>query len=281
MKSDSGISLANRRLLGWACILFIGIAAGVTVFEDHQKTRVQHERQQSEEQEKNRVGAIKAKLERDSQEYQRVCETDGNDNARWEVARRRLAEAGNSLAQYSLAEELFYMKRDYASAIPWFEKAAKQGDTSAMTRLAFVYSYSDHGKNAFVDDKAAMKWYKRAAELGDADAMGSLGDIFWYGTRVPQNYVEALTWYTKAAEAGNDGSVLRLGSMYKDGKGVRPDSVEAYKWLSIGCVVYARLAPVAVNEFCEMRDGVAKQVNSADLVRAQGLASKWMKEFRK
>ena len=44
--------------------------------------------------------------------------------------------------------------------------------------------------------------------------------MYHYGTRVAQDYAEAVKWYRKAAEQGNDHAQLSLGSMYFQGKGV-------------------------------------------------------------
>ena len=50
---------------------------------------------------------------------------------------------------------------------------------------------------------------------------------------MPQDYAQALSWYRKAAEQGHPGAQTNLGVLYYKGSGVKKDYVEADKWFSI------------------------------------------------
>lgn len=123
-----------------------------------------------------------------------------------------------------------------------------------------------------IDGKKAMEWYRKAADLGDGDAMCDLGGIYQESQFTPQNYREALRWYERAAETGSGtpGPML-LGDMFER---IVPDNIEAYKWYSIMC------ADTKTPD-CLERDAIAKTLSPVEIVKAQGMASEWVKQFRK
>ena len=48
-----------------------------------------------------------------------------------------------------------------------------------------------------------MKWSRLAAEQGLANAQYNLGRMYYLGTGVPEDYVQAYKWWNLAAAAGN------------------------------------------------------------------------------
>jgi uncharacterized protein len=66
------------------------------------------------------------------------------------------------------AGEIFYNAGDYAMARGWYEKAAAQGDTNAMTALGKMYQ---DGRGVLRDYAKEREWYEKA---GDAKALKQL-----------------------------------------------------------------------------------------------------------
>ncbi|WP_165668411.1 tetratricopeptide repeat protein [Metapseudomonas otitidis] len=127
------------------------------------------------------------------------------------------AEAGDSEAQYYLAEEI--LQRDFsitAEAYKWYAAAAVQGDYYAMYRLAGVDSdLCATMSNCSAGGKTARDWLllgrktaKALAAQGDAEAMY----VLYYLT----NNIE---WLEKAAEAGYAEAQHDLAMYYQDGNG--------------------------------------------------------------
>ena len=58
-------------------------------------------------------------------------------------------------------------------AIPWYTKAAEQGNLDAQLRLGNYYSKAD-SKGTSLDMEAAIRWYTKAAELGSTEAKAKL-----------------------------------------------------------------------------------------------------------
>ena len=89
--------------------------------------------------------------------------------------------------------------KDYATALPLYEKAAEQGDATAQFNLGIMY---ENGKGIAQDYSRACDWYEKAAEQGDAYAQNNLGIMYENGDGVAQDYDKAREWYEKAAENG-------------------------------------------------------------------------------
>lgn len=86
--------------------------------------------------------------------------------------------------------EYYYKNKSY-------DKAADQGNATAMNNLAVAYS---SGQGMEKDKEQAFLYFKKAAENNDIYAMYSLGNIYERGEEVEQNLEQALYWYQKAAE---------------------------------------------------------------------------------
>ena len=66
------------------------------------------------------------------------------------------------------------MRRDFATARLWLERAAAQGDADAQFNLGSLYRY---GKSVAQDFATARLWYERAAAQGDSDARQALREL--------------------------------------------------------------------------------------------------------
>ena len=76
----------------------------------------------------------------------------------------------------------------------------------------------------------AMQWHRKAAEQGLAVAQHGLGVLYYRGTGVTQDYLEAAAWFRKAADQGLPNAQFNLGVMYFNGEGVRENLAEVVKW---------------------------------------------------
>ena len=148
----------------------------------------------------------------------------------WEIA-SELHKAGwtteDKLAQNNLGflyQEGIWLAQDYAKALSWFHKSAKQGDDVAAKNLGFMYQSGMGTEQNFTK---ALFWYYKSACQGNCEAQISLGCMYQHGLGVEQNYDMAVTWYRKAAEQGNVKAQTSLGVMYHKGLGVEQDFAEA------------------------------------------------------
>ena len=121
------------------------------------------------------------------------------------------------------------------------------------------------------DYATAFREIRPLAEQGDAVAQGMIGWHYEQGLGIPVNDAEAVKWYRKAAEQGHSKAQSNLGNMYYEGKGVLVNNVRAYMWWSLAKAQrYERAA--------RNLDIVKKQMTSADISKAQALASEmWEK----
>ena len=100
---------------------------------------------------------------------------------------RAAAEAGDAGAQGVLGDCYqygWYVEKDYATAVAWYEKASAQGNAEAQRSLGWCWS---QGNGVGPSDEKAVYWYTKAAEGGDADAQHNLGVCYDYGNGVEQD----------------------------------------------------------------------------------------------
>jgi len=143
---------------------------------------------------------------------------------------RKAAKQKNANAQCSLSYMYAYgygVAQDYAEAFKWFRKAAEQGDAIGQSNLGYMY---DNGHGIEQDKAKAVEWYRKAAEQGDARGQDNLGDMYYHGRGAAQDYAEAVKWYRKAAEQGYAYGQVNLGYMYSKGYGVTQDKAKAIEW---------------------------------------------------
>lgn len=110
-----------------------------------------------------------------------------------------VAEAGHIAAQYVLGirynngsffepgDYCGFPKPDQNKAVYWWEKAAAQGHSGAMTELALMYNEEDDAK--------AFKWALAAAEAGEAFGQGLVAEFYYKGTGTAPNLIAAYQWY--------------------------------------------------------------------------------------
>ena len=181
---------------------------------------------------------------------------------------RALAERGNSLAQYKLAQILLegnVEEQNVEDALLWYKKAADGGNADAQAKLGHLYVAGDIVQRNYV---TAAYWYRQAARQGHSDALAEYGDLYYLGYGVPQDYGEALKLFQEAALQRHVRAQFRLAEMYADGRGVPRDLVLGHMWANLAAAQGDRQALV-------LRDVLAAKMTAEQLVDAQRQAREW------
>ncbi len=163
--------------------------------------------------------------------------------------------------------------KDSAVAILWYEKAAKAGNTDAVTTLnnIRITEESEHrgpllpepsttGGLTREETKGAgaqttnaqptVDAMRAAAEHGDVFSQLMLGQAYEQGSSgVKLDYAEALKWYLKAAAQAQESNpqimcaiqaMWAVGGMYEHGLGVKKNKEEAVRWYNKAASASAR-----------------------------------------
>ncbi|MBQ6158686.1 MAG: sel1 repeat family protein [Thermoguttaceae bacterium] len=169
----------------------------------------------------------------------RDAESDGNDDARFHMARCRYLGIG--------------MKQDYLRAFEIFNKIVTEDITingkhyipDAKYYLGLCY-LNGHGVEK--DEAEGKKWIIHAADQGCAEAVDwlrplaeredahvkyILGKAHYTGEGAEQNDEEAVRWFRPAAEQGVPDAQFTLGVCYHDGRGVEKNLSDAAKWFRL------------------------------------------------
>jgi hypothetical protein len=85
-------------------------------------------------------------------------------------------EIDDSLTTFQLFFEgyKYFEEKDYNSAVQYYHKAAKQGDTIAQHYLGVCY---EKGRGVTKSISEAVKWYRKAAEQGNEKAKSKLRSL--------------------------------------------------------------------------------------------------------
>jgi uncharacterized protein len=148
---------------------------------------------------------------------------------------RSLAEQGNAVAQYRLADSYLHnysangnaTNEEIQSGVKWLRASAAQGNASAEYRLGYLY---EHGQGVSRDYAKARENYLAAAVQGHSSAENNLASMYQRGQGVPKNLAKAFEWYLSSAGHGNPVGECNLASMYYVGNGIPRDYKEAARW---------------------------------------------------
>jgi TPR repeat protein len=100
------------------------------------------------------------------------------------------------------------VKRDYAAAKPYCERAAKQGDPLAMYCLGSAFYAGLGGPK---DLPAAAYWFAAAGARGVVDAQTDAGIVYWQGGQgLPRDADRAARWWRLAAGQGDQRAADKL-----------------------------------------------------------------------
>ncbi|MGN8158365.1 SH3 domain-containing protein [Salinisphaera sp. RV14] len=123
---------------------------------------------------------------------------------------RPLAKNGDASAQYNMGvlyDRGYGVKRDYAKARHWYEKAAAQHYARAEHNLGIMY---EAGKGVPRDPAKAAHWFRRGADDGQTASQNNLAVLYMKGQGVPQNTGKAAFWAARAAAGGNRAAIDNL-----------------------------------------------------------------------
>lgn len=149
--------------------------------------------------------------------FQRACET-----------KEGVHLAANALAWCYYAGEGTDQDEDLARF--WWEKAADEGDLSAMSQLATLSRLeAEEMGGSFLEQ--AFECCKRSAENGHPIDQWVLGDHYWEGDGVERNYEEAVKWWSKSASQGYPEPMMRLTKASILGKGTPWNPFASLYWL--------------------------------------------------
>lgn len=88
---------------------------------------------------------------------------------------------------------------DTANALSIWKRLAESGNSTAQYNLGVVY---EQGKGVTVNIPQAMIWYRKAAEKGRPDAQNNLGVLYAEGRGVQRDLEKAYIWLTLAMSQG-------------------------------------------------------------------------------
>ena len=187
---------------------------------------------------------------------------------------RNKADAGDPVAQYQLAKEIYASSPDKSLAL--LRKASAAGNSDAQYELGAYYVnlgsknssieklaqnerlaieqflksaeqgnaeaqfalYSMYVNPGYSHDAAepakAILWLSKAAEQGHNNAEMFLGQDLLDGHSSPKNYPEAIKWFKKAASGGHSAAYFYIGKIYWEGLGVPANRAEAIRYYRMG-----------------------------------------------
>jgi hypothetical protein len=150
-------------------------------------------------------------------------------------------------------------------------QAADKGYAGAQFDLGAMYF---EGSGVTRDYVEAVKWYRLAATQGNGRAQFNLGLMYAAGQGVTQDYAEAIKWYRLAADQGDADAQNNLGVMYAAGQGVTQDYVQAHTWFNIAASRYSAFTKQDRDRAVRNRDSIAAKMTPAQIAEAQAMARK-------
>ena len=114
---------------------------------------------------------------------------------------------------------------DFGRAATLLRKLAEAGNSEAQYRLASLYRT---GRGVAQDDMLAFKWMKAAAERNHTNAQFNLAKMYLAGRGVTADAAVAKVWLQKAASRGNDDAakLLAEGPARHQTEPAAPDSTQ-------------------------------------------------------
>lgn len=150
------------------------------------------------------------------------------------------------------------------------QSRAELGDSAAENDLGASY---ECGSGVRRDDASALKWYGRAADHGNAVAQNNMGRVYARGQGVQRDYVEAMKWFQEAAAQGNPEAMNNLGRIYGEGHGVSKDRIEALKWMYLAFARYSAENIQEPDYATYNRDGLTSTMSQSEVAEAQRRAA--------
>jgi TPR repeat protein len=123
------------------------------------------------------------------------------------------------------------IRTNFPAAAEWFRKAAEQGYNKAPYQLADMY----HSGNLGDDQRSnCIPWFLKAAAQGNAEAQAIVGELpKYYPNSELLKSVNTIQTLRQGAESGNLNAQFQLARRYQTGDGVHQDLIEAFKWMQM------------------------------------------------
>ncbi|MGB1255323.1 MAG: tetratricopeptide repeat protein [Thiolinea sp.] len=132
---------------------------------------------------------------------------------------RSAAQQGNRYAQLMLGalyeDGSDGVSQDYAKALEWYLKSARQGYPKAQHNLALLY---EDGRGTSQNYRQAANWYRKAADAGFSEAQNNLAVLYILGNGVEADRTYAEKLLRQAVAKGNANAERNL-SMLLNGEG--------------------------------------------------------------
>lgn len=170
------------------------------------------------------------------------------------------ANQGDSEAQFQLGKcyENGWngLHKDYATAVQWYQKAAKQGHAEAQNKV---------GTDCLLNEnyKEAMKWYESAVKAGSLNARYNMGMMYMNKKYGMYNVDKGFACYKLAAEAGHARAQFELGLCYYSGIGTVKYRTQAVVWFERSAKQGYDEAQYVVGMCYLTGDGVEKNYKTA------------------
>jgi localization factor PodJL len=174
------------------------------------------------------------------------------------------AAAGNSIAQYQLAQDKL-TRGEYADGAALIRRAAQKGLPMAQYALAKLH---ERGTGVPKDLALAREWTEKAARNGNVKAMHDLAVFMAEGEGGEQTYAGAVEWFRKGAEYGVVDSQYNLGVLYEQGLGISPNLTESLFWFDVANRNGDGGAPAKISELIE-------RVSPEAAAQARSRAASW------
>lgn len=161
-------------------------------------------------------------------------------------------------------------------AYEWLEKAAAQGDISALKELSAIYRYGKRKE----DGVKAFEYQLKAAELGDSEAQFSVALNYLLGVSVAKNYSAYIKWLERVVNnssvSANTMAVAQfsLGETYYQGLGISQNLVLAYAWLNLA-MANGVGSPEIQKALERMHREAERMLTPEQLNEAQQLSANW------
>jgi len=147
---------------------------------------------------------------------------------------RKAAEGGCKEAMTNLASCYgngdLGLKQDWPAALAWFELASNAGDALASFNLAMRHYQGDGVPRSLAN---CVKWLKVGAAANHKESAKMLADLYWAGSGVTRDALEARRLWRVAALAGDTAAMERYANCCRDGPGPI-DLAEALKFYRMG-----------------------------------------------
>lgn len=180
-----------------------------------------------------------------------------------EIEAKISAAAGQGDPEAQIAIGHLYERGEcFSTAAGWYERAAKNGSSDALVRLAWFYF---DGTGVLRDRAHASDLFRCAADQGDFRAQLQLARMYKNGVGIEQNLQIARELNRKVEDSADTDRLCELASMYSRGSGVEMSEQKAAKLYRKAAELGDRFAQYLLGSLYQSGEGVAKNYKMAAL----------------